>query len=111
MTTTTPAWEDSLELSSALWWSHSFLERFKANRGYNPTKYLPFLFHKSNTLKAQYPPYNTTYVLGIEDEAGGQGKYLQDYRTTLNEGYREYLAAIERWSNSLNIDFFRSGCL
>ncbi|CAI4219795.1 unnamed protein product [Parascedosporium putredinis] len=84
------AWEDSMEMSSALWWSHGFLERFEANRGYSPRKYLPLLFHQSNTLRAQYRPYNTTYLLGSTDH--GQHKALQDYRLTLSEGYHDVSA-------------------
>jgi hypothetical protein len=97
------AWEDSLEMSSALWWSHKFLERFEANRGYSPRKYLPLMFHQTNTMRAEYRPYNKTYVVKSSDS--GQYKYLQDYRLTLNEGYREYLATLEQWSQSLGLTF------
>lgn len=94
-----------MEMSSALWWSHEFLERFEASRGYNPRKYLPLMFHQSNTLRAEYRPYNNTYMLNDDLELSGQNKYLQDYRLTLNEGYREYLATIEEWAQSLSMEF------
>lgn len=97
------AWEDSMEMSSALWWSHGFLERFEANRGYSPRKYLPLLFHQSNTLRAQYRPYNTTYLLGSADH--GQHKALQDYRLTLSEGYHEYISTLESWAQTLGLSY------
>lgn len=90
-------------MSSALWWSYRFLDRFKANRGYDPSKYLPFLFHQSNVFRTEYRPYNRSYTLGDEDPA--QNKYIQDYRLTLNEGYQDYLTTLDRWAQSLGLTF------
>lgn len=92
-------------MSSALWWSHELLERFEASRGYNPRKYLPLMFHQSNTLRDEYRPYNNTYIVDDDVEVSGQNKYLQDYRLTLSEGYREYLGTIEEWAQSLSMEF------
>src|SRR5690606_29700539 len=97
------AWEDSLEMSSALWWSSGFLERFEASRGYNPTKYLPVMFSQAHVTRAEYPPYNKTYLLDTIDPF--QNKYLQDYRLTLTDGYLEYLKTFEEWAQSLGLHF------
>ncbi|EYB29127.1 hypothetical protein FG05_13859 [Fusarium graminearum] len=95
-------WEDSMEIQASLYWSPGFLDRFKTKRGYNVIKYLPLLFHKSTSFQAARAPYNTTFILdNIPDN--GQSKYLQDYRTTLNEGYQEYLQEFENWAESLGL--------
>lgn len=61
------------------------------------------MFHQSNTLRAEYRPYNKIYAVDTDDS--DQNKYLQDYRLTLNEGYREYLATFEKWAQSLGLTF------
>ncbi|KAL6922539.1 hypothetical protein FSST1_006565 [Fusarium sambucinum] len=95
-------WEDSMEIQASLYWSPSFLDRFKSRRGYNVIKYLPLLFHKSTSFNNARAPYNTTFFLdGTLDN--GQSKYLQDYRLTLNEGYQEYLQTFEKWAESLGL--------
>lgn len=92
-----------MEIQAALYWTPNFLGRFEVARKYNPVKYLPLLFQKSTSFVASPgAPYNTTFYLD-ESEKSGQSKYLQDYRLTLNEGYREYLAALETWAQSLGI--------
>ncbi|KAI9170771.1 hypothetical protein HJFPF1_00242 [Paramyrothecium foliicola] len=94
------SWEDSMEIQASLYWTPALIDRFTANRGYNPTKYLPLLFHQSNSFHGSEAPYNTTYYLD-GDENPSQNKYLQDYRITLSEGYVEYLRALDAWSQSL----------
>ncbi|KAM6504798.1 hypothetical protein FSOLCH5_015288 [Fusarium solani] len=95
------AWEDSMEMQAALWWTPDFITRFKKSRGYNPVKYLPLMFHQSNTFSLYSPPYNKTYALS--SAASAQDKYIQDYRKTLNEGYVEYLEAFNTWAMSLGM--------
>ncbi|UPK96040.1 hypothetical protein LCI18_006975 [Fusarium solani-melongenae] len=95
------SWEDSMEMQASLWWTPDFIERFQANRGYSPIKYLPLMFHQSNSYNNHTAPYNTTYVLHPTDSS--QEKHLQDYRLTLNEGYVEYLEAYNTWAESLSL--------
>jgi len=91
-----------MEIQAALYWSESLLERFEANRGYSPIKYLPFLFDKSTSFGSHAAPYDTTYLL-VGSSDNGQNQYLQDYRTTLNEGYIEYLQTLEAWARSIGL--------
>jgi len=90
-----------MEMSSALWWSDGFLNRFEEARGYSLHKYLPLLFHPSNSFRAEYRPYNNTYLVTAMNSS--QDKYLQDYRLTLNEGYQEYLGTLQDWARSLGL--------
>ncbi|SCO90267.1 uncharacterized protein FRV6_14395 [Fusarium oxysporum] len=92
----------SMEIQASLYWTPDFVERFTVNRGYNPVKYLPLMFHQSNSFHGYEAPYNTTFYLEGEGY-GDQGKYLQDYRLTLTEGYSEYLEALESWAQSLGV--------
>ncbi|KAH6879846.1 hypothetical protein B0T10DRAFT_412921 [Thelonectria olida] len=96
------SWEDSMEIQASLYWTPDYIERFTAGRGYNPVKYLPLMFHQSNSFHGYEAPYNTTFYLEGEGY-GDQGKYLQDYRLTLTEGYNEYLEALESWAQSLGV--------
>ncbi|KAH7020710.1 uncharacterized protein B0I36DRAFT_275040 [Microdochium trichocladiopsis] len=95
-------WEDSMEIQAALYWSESLLDRFKANRGYDPVKYLPLLFHPSTAWGNHGAPYDTTYYLEASEDTG-QSKYLQDYRATLDEGYVEYLETLATWAQSIGL--------
>ncbi|KAH7020387.1 hypothetical protein EDB80DRAFT_821289, partial [Ilyonectria destructans] len=94
-------WEDSMEMQASLWWTPDFITRFKKNRGYSPVKYLPLMFHQSDSFSLYSPPYNKTYALS--SAASAQDKYLQDYRKTLNEGYIEYLEVYNAWALSLGM--------
>lgn len=90
-----------MEMQAALWWTPNFITRFKESRGYSPVKYLPLMFHQSNSFTLYSPPYNKTYALS--PAAPAQDKYIQDYRKTLNEGYTEYLEAYHTWAKSLGM--------
>lgn len=90
-----------MEMQAALWWTPEFVDRFEKGRGYSPIKYLPLMFHQSNAFTMNSPPYNTTYDLG--SDASDQSFFIQDYRTTLNEGYLEYLGTYEAWAQSLGL--------
>jgi hypothetical protein len=92
-----------VETFAALWWTPGFLQRFESEHGYDPTKFLPLMFHPSNAFRnyKYIQPYNTTYVL---DPLGSdQSRYLQDYRATLSNCYEEYLAGLRDWSRSLGL--------
>ncbi|CAH0057191.1 unnamed protein product [Clonostachys solani] len=95
------SWEDSMEIQASLYWTPDFIERFKSARGYDPTKYLPLLFHSSTAFHGNMAPYDVTYVLELEN--AGQSKYHQDYRLTLNEGLMEYLQSLDEWALSLGV--------
>jgi hypothetical protein len=91
-----------MEIQASLYWGLDMDKRFKQQRGYDIVKYLPLLFHESNTYAAYGAPYNVTFYLdGTEND--GQSKFLQDYRTTLNEGYQAYLDVFEDWAESLGL--------
>lgn len=91
-----------MEMLSGVFWGTGLLERWVANRGYSPVKYLPFLFQQSSSYRAEFPPYDKTYVLGDGDPS--EGKYLQDYRQTMTEGYLDYLGAFEDWMQTLGMN-------
>lgn len=90
-----------MEIQAGVFWSSGLLDRWESRTGYNPVKYLPFLFQQSNSYRAEYPPYNKTFLLGNSSE---ENTYLQDYRETLSEGYAEYLLAYEAWAQSLGLE-------
>ncbi|KAI0475378.1 hypothetical protein GGR56DRAFT_510973 [Xylariaceae sp. FL0804] len=89
------AWEDSLEMQSALWWTAGFLDRFEESRGYSLVKYLPLVFQASNQWGGYLPPYNTTYNIGPYSTAAN--KWTEDYRLTLEEGYGDYVTHYVQW--------------
>ncbi|KAH8197840.1 hypothetical protein TruAng_007987 [Truncatella angustata] len=91
-------WEDSMEMQAALPWTRGLLSRFEALHGYSATKFLPILFHATNTWGGYLPPYNITYTLGRYATDGGA--YVQDYKAALSQGYLEYLEHYNGWASS-----------
>ncbi|KAH8883752.1 hypothetical protein GQ53DRAFT_663304 [Thozetella sp. PMI_491] len=98
----TYSWEDSMEMQAALWWTPGFTEKFETVHGYSIIPYLPVLFHSSNAWNGYLPPYNDTYTFGPVYPTDG-GKYAQDYRKVLNQGYQEYLEHYHNWASSYNL--------
>ncbi|KAM5365409.1 hypothetical protein ACJZ2D_011007 [Fusarium nematophilum] len=94
--------EDSMEISAGLFWSEDLLERFKKRNAYSPIRYLPILFNATHSYRREYPPYDETFVLS-GDEFPEDNGYLQDYRDALTNGYKEYLAALEDWAQTLGL--------
>jgi len=90
------SWEDSMEMMAPLWWTPNFVERFRRARGYDPIKYLPVFFQAKNLWNSYGEPYDSAYAL--EGEPTDGGKYAEDYRLTLTEGYQDYLLEHQRWS-------------
>jgi hypothetical protein len=90
-----------MEIQAALPWTDGFLSRFEALHGYSVTKYLPILFHATNSWAGYLPPYNITYTLGEYLTDGGP--YMQDYKTTLSKGYLEYLDHYVEWTSSRGV--------
>jgi hypothetical protein len=91
-----------MEMLAALWWTPGFLDRFEKARGYSLVKYLPVLFTSSLAWNGASAPYNMTYTFDKDPDKGGR-TYVQDYETTLNEGYQEYLQHLQTWASSLGL--------
>jgi len=92
-----------MEQQSALFWTPNFLQKFESARGYSAVKYLPLFFNVSNQWGQEIPAYNETWVYG-EYNHNGESVHLDDYRTTLNEGYQEYLKHFKDWANALGLN-------
>ena len=90
------SWEDSMEMMSPLWWTPDFLSRFKEARGYSATVYLPVFFQARNLWNGYGEPYDTSYMFDGQPADGG--KYAEDYRLTLNEGYQDFLREYQKWA-------------
>ncbi|KAF2083369.1 hypothetical protein K490DRAFT_69887 [Saccharata proteae CBS 121410] len=82
------AWEDSMEMHSALWWTPGFADTFGERRGYDIAICLPLLIEVQNYWDQSILPYcekysasNTTFAI----------RCSEDYQKTLNEGYQDYL--------------------
>ncbi|KAK0613195.1 hypothetical protein B0T14DRAFT_410679, partial [Immersiella caudata] len=89
-------WEDSMEMMAPLWWTKGFVEKFKEKRGYDPGKYLPVFFQAKNLWNSYGEPYDTSYT--VDGQTTDGGKYAEDYRLTLTEGYNDYLRYHEEWA-------------
>ncbi|KAL2882292.1 hypothetical protein SGCOL_002561 [Colletotrichum sp. CLE4] len=97
------AWEDSMEMDTALYWTHNFADAFREQRGYDIATCLPFLIQRENYWAAQNLPYgesflshnNSTLVLRCND----------DYRLTLQHGYEEYIRATSEWAHERGLQY------
>jgi hypothetical protein len=91
-----------MEMMATLWWTPDFLERFKNARGYSAIKYLPVFFQARNLWNGYGEPYNTSYMLdGLPSDGG---RYAEDYRLTLTEGYQDYLKYHQSWASARGMD-------
>lgn len=89
------AWEDSMELTYNVTWSRSLPQRFERVAGYSIKSYLPLLTFKQNTIGVQgTAPGPFRCILDTDDEGLG---YVNDFRATLIDGYKEYLKALAEW--------------
>ncbi|KAF2108840.1 hypothetical protein BDV96DRAFT_636539 [Lophiotrema nucula] len=98
------AWEDSMEMLSALYWTPGLSNRFNATHGYDLTPYLPLLFSSSNTWNGALPVYGEVYGFN-NDSTIGNSIYQLDYRDVLNDGYRDYLSHFANWSHSIGAEY------
>ncbi|KAK3314019.1 hypothetical protein B0H66DRAFT_630330 [Apodospora peruviana] len=89
-------WEDSMEMMTPLWWTRDFLSRFETARGYSAAKYLPVFFQAKNLWNGYGEPYDQSYMFDGQPADGG--KYAEDYRLTLNEGYQDFLRQYQKWA-------------
>lgn len=70
-------WEDSCEINPLVYWTRDLPQRFKADRGYDLTKWLPIIFHQDGRAKFS----NATWWITDEFDSGNQ--HIADYRTTV----------------------------
>lgn len=86
-------WEDSIEINPNVYWTPQLPAKFARRHGYSLGKYLPLLFH-GNSLVDHFAE---TFVT---DEPDAGHSHVAAYRTTLTEGYGEYLDALREWAKS-----------
>lgn len=88
-------WEDSLEIRSTINWSPELPAAFKSQHGYDIKKHLPVIMwgNKNNGIQTS-DPGRYRVVLNTVD---GGTSYVDDYRSTLQKGYEEYLKALSGW--------------
>ncbi|KAI0533554.1 hypothetical protein GGR58DRAFT_109359 [Xylaria digitata] len=96
------AWEDSIEMNAALWWTTGFAELFRASRGYEINTCLPFLIKKDTYWAALTVPYGEAFVSPNRTLAEGCN---DDYRIVLQEAYNKYLEASVEWSHAKGIEY------
>ncbi|KAK8172531.1 hypothetical protein BKA80DRAFT_196226, partial [Phyllosticta citrichinensis] len=96
------AWEDSMEMQTALLWTPGFREKFEQSRGYDFAPCLPYLIVSDNywvqaviTCGETFTAINSTL----------QEQCTHDYRQVLNEGYKEYLGHFVEWAHGLEIKY------
>ncbi|OJD32230.1 uncharacterized protein BKCO1_4000073 [Diplodia corticola] len=95
-------WEDSMEMFSALLWTPELPSMFNQSRGYDITLCLPYLITPANYWNSEALPYGEGFV---DENTTFGDKCNEDYRTTLNEGYQEYLAVYVNWSHGLGVEY------
>ncbi|KAI0840100.1 hypothetical protein F5Y06DRAFT_263644 [Hypoxylon sp. FL0890] len=96
------AWEDSMEMNSALWWTQGFAEQFRTSRGYDINDCLPFLIRADTFWSAIGVPYGETFVSPNETLADGCN---DDYRIVLQEGYEQYIRAAREWAHGTGAEY------
>ncbi|EPE06415.1 secreted protein [Ophiostoma piceae UAMH 11346] len=94
------SWEDSVENLANMSWTPSMPEKFQEKFGYDLRPYLPLLMFNQSNLGSGVP---LSVILNTAD----QGKaYVNDYRSIVQDGYVEYLEALNNWSRTyLNLGF------
>jgi len=93
-----------MEILASLYWTSGFLERFENARGYSLVKYLPLLFVDRNNWAGVLPGYPEQFIYGKYTADGTSLRNL-DYRTTLNEGYQDYITHFENWAHSKGVQY------
>ncbi|KAH8674181.1 secreted protein [Xylariales sp. PMI_506] len=85
-------WEDSIEINPNIYWTPGLPQAFEERRGYSINKWYPVLFHQNSILE-----HFTTWFVTDEPDSGNS--HIADYRTTLTEGYGEYISTLNTWAN------------
>lgn len=97
------AWEDSMEMQSALFWTDSLPDMFKEDRGYDIGLCLPYLIVQSNFWASSVLPYDESFTAATDVDSAD--KCIDDYRLTLERGYHEYLNANTLWAHSRGLNY------
>ncbi|ROV88303.1 hypothetical protein VMCG_10483 [Cytospora schulzeri] len=98
------AWEDSLEMLAALYWTPDFLSRFEHEMGYNIIKYLPLLYNPTNAWYAGSTVYPELYQYG-EYTLDNQSVHEPNYYAVLGSGYQDYIDHFEKWSHFRGVHY------
>ncbi|CRG91023.1 Multicopy suppressor of chk1 protein 1 [Talaromyces islandicus] len=97
-TNTCEGWEDSIEITWNISWTPSLPQTFKARHGYPLEPYLPLIMFGNNNIAQQSSdPGLIQCVLDTADRGIG---YVNDFRQSLEDGYREYLVQYSEWLKS-----------
>ncbi|KAH0429215.1 hypothetical protein CcaCcLH18_08567 [Colletotrichum camelliae] len=97
------AWEDSMEMDTALWWTHDFADSFRTQRGYDIATCLPFLIQRESYWAAQNLPYGESFL--SQDNNTLVSRCNDDYRRTLQHGYEEYIRATSEWAHEWGLEY------
>ncbi|KAK2728329.1 hypothetical protein CKAH01_11126, partial [Colletotrichum kahawae] len=97
------AWEDSMEMDTALWWTHDFADSFRTQRGYDIATCLPFLIQRENYWAAQNLPYGESFLSQDNNTLGSRCN--DDYRLALQHGYEEYIRATSEWAHEGGLEY------
>uniref|UniRef100_L2G4G5 Secreted protein n=2 Tax=Colletotrichum fructicola (strain Nara gc5) TaxID=1213859 RepID=L2G4G5_COLFN len=97
------AWEDSMEMDTALWWTHDFADSFRTQRGYDIATCLPFLIQRENYWAAQNLPYGESFL--SQDNNNLISRCNDDYRLTLQHGYEKYTRATSEWAHERGLEY------
>lgn len=98
------AWEDSMEILAALYWTPDFFSRFEQEMGYSLVKYLPLLYNPKNTWNGGILAYPELYQYG-EYTTDNTSVHDLDYRTVLTSGYQDYIDHFEQWSHDRGVEY------
>ncbi|OOQ84565.1 hypothetical protein PEBR_30043 [Penicillium brasilianum] len=95
-------WEDSMEIKSNTSWTPGLLEKFEQKQGYSLKRYLPVvnfgvLWPDNNVNIQQFQPGAVQSILNTLDSGAG---YINDFRSVLEDGYREYLQTLVDWAHN-----------
>ncbi|KAF0324101.1 secreted protein [Colletotrichum asianum] len=97
------AWEDSMEMDTALWWTHDFADSFRTQRGYDIATCLPFLIQRENYWAAQNLPYGESFL--SQDNNTLVSRYNDDYRFTLQHRYEKYIRTTSEWAHERGLEY------
>ncbi|KAH8646860.1 hypothetical protein BX600DRAFT_405689, partial [Xylariales sp. PMI_506] len=94
-------WEDSVEIQSNISWTPGLPARFQEKFGYDIRPYLPLImYNQSSGIQGEVP------VNVLLDTTDGGATYVNDFRTAVQDGYNEYVEALNEWSRSyLNLGY------
>ncbi|KAF2090207.1 hypothetical protein K490DRAFT_36539 [Saccharata proteae CBS 121410] len=90
-------WEDSIEMKSNISWTPAIPERTKAKFGYDIRPYLPIIMWGEKNINVQSTDPGSIRC-AFDSEDAGRG-YINDFRSTLEDLYREYIQELTKWLN------------